>query len=105
MTGEHDLEIRRVDVEAVRDDDVLLAIQEIQEAVFVEATEIARPKVEFALGVAPEQGLGFLGPVQITAHHAACAADDLASLSRFDVVALLVEHAKGGFGGLLDARE
>src|ERR1019366_3995708 len=43
---EHGLEVGGVNVEAARNDDVLLPVEQIQKAVFVEATEIAGPEVE-----------------------------------------------------------
>src|SRR6202521_3322439 len=51
MGGQHGLEVARVDVEAARDDHVLLAVEQHEEAVGVEAADGAGADEELAGGV------------------------------------------------------
>ena len=81
MAAQHRFEIARIDVEAAADDHVLLAIEERQKAVGVEAADVAGADEALAGGLEP-LGLARLGGLAVIAgHHPARAADDFAGLA------------------------
>ena len=65
---QHGLEIARIDVEAAGDDHVLLAVHQRQEAVLVEAADVAGADEAFARRRRPV-GLGGLGRLVVVADH------------------------------------
>ena len=90
------LDLERVDVAAAADDRVLHAPRDVQEAVLVEAAEVAevRPAVV---------GVGRLVLVPILRLHERPAHADLALLARLDRVALgVADQQLGGVVGLAD---
>src|SRR5437763_15287889 len=98
MRREHGFEIRRVNVETPGDDHVFLPVQEIEKAVVVEAAEVAGAKVELTPRVEKKKRLGFFVSVQVAAHHAGGASDDLTGLAGRGVAALFVDDSQIGAG-------
>src|SRR6478735_10364393 len=68
MPAQHRFEIARVQVEATADDHVLAAIDKREEAVVVEAADVARADEPLAGGIEPF-GLGGLGRLAVVAGH------------------------------------
>ena len=77
VAPDHLLDLARVDVEAARDDHVLLAVDHVQVAALVEHADVA--------GMVPAEGArlgGGFGVVVIAGRHQLAARDDLAAFAR-----------------------
>ena len=93
MLAQHAFQVAGVDVEAAADDHVLAAVEQDQEAVGVEAADVAGADEALAAGVVP-LGLARLLRLAVVAdHHAARVAHHLAGLAGRHLMALLVDQA------------
>ncbi len=103
VLAQHRLEVARVEVEAAADDHVLAAIDEREEAVVVEAADVAGADEPLAGGVEP-LGLGGLRRLAVVAgHHSRRVADDFAGRAARQLAAGLVDEADVvALGGLAD---
>ena len=99
VPGEHVLDLGAVDVLAAGDDHVLLAVDDVDEALFVHPAQIAG--VEPAAG---ERLRGRLGLVPVAGHQRRAAVDDLADLARRDVVHVVVDDPRLDVGDRLADR-
>ncbi len=93
MTGQHRLQVAGIDVEAPGDDHVLLAVDDGQEALVVEAADVAGADEAATLRIEPFGLAGGLRPVVIAAHHHRRPTDHLANLADRQLGALLVDDA------------
>ena len=87
MLVEHLLDLARVDVVAAADDQVLLAVDDVEVAVLVGAGHVAA--VEPA---AAHRLRGRLGLLPVALHDVVAADQDLADLALLDRVVALVDH-------------
>ena len=93
MFADHLLEIARKDIEAAADDHVLLAIENRQEAVFVEPPDIARADEGAPALITPDEFRGFLGLAVIALHHAGAVTRDFADFAAWQRAASLIKDA------------
>ena len=91
MQQENVFEIGGIDVEAARDDHVLLAVGDLQEALLVENADIAGTEIGDAVGVVPEQRLRCGIVVVVAVHDLADASDDLAPGAERQLLAVVVD--------------
>ena len=89
---QHRFEIARIDVEAARDDHVLLAIHQDQETVFIEAADVAGADEAPAGRVIPLGLRRFRRLVVIAGHDAFGMADDFAGGTRWQFALLVVDQ-------------
>src|SRR6185437_638820 len=84
---EHLLDLARVDVVAAADDQLLLAVHDVEVAVLIDAAHVAgvQPAVDDRLGRR-------LRPLPVALHHVVAADDDLAHLALGHLVAVVVDH-------------
>jgi hypothetical protein len=82
-----------IHVEAARDDHVLAPVEQHQEAVLVEAAEVAGADVATALSVTPLGRGRCLGTAVVAVIMPGEAADDLADLAARQLAPVLVDHA------------
>ena len=92
MRGDHDFEIARIDVEAARDDHVLAAVHQLQEAICIEASDIAGADEAFARGIAPFGLGGLVRLIMIAVHHRRRMTDDFTDSARADFATVLVDQ-------------
>ena len=92
---QHVLDLARIDVVAAADEHVVLAVENVDEAVLVHASDVAgmEPTVAESLG-------GLFRAVPVTGHELGAAADDLALLAGGHRPVVIVEdcHVDGGIG-------
>ena len=79
------LDLGRIDVLAARDDQVVLAVDDVDVAVLVPASHVAGVQP-----AAPERPFGGVGPVPVAAHDAVAADQDLADGAGLELVVLVV---------------
>ena len=91
MTDNDALQIARIDVEAARNDHVLLAVHQGQEALFIKPADIARADIAKALWTDPLGLCGLARLVVIAVHHGGGATNDLANLACRQFTALFVD--------------
>src|SRR5215212_2439641 len=91
MLQQQHLDVGGIDIEATGDDHVLLAVEQDDETVLVDATHVARLEEELALVVEPEQIARLVGLLVVALHHQLGAAGKLAHLALRQHLALLVE--------------
>src|SRR5829696_1008753 len=92
MPQQQHLYVGGIDVEAAGNDHVLLAVEQDDETVLVDATHVTRLEEQAALGVVPEQVARLVGLLVVAPHHRLGAAGELADLALRQHPALLVQH-------------
>ena len=92
MLTQNRLEITRVEIEAAGNDHVLFAVNQRQEAVRIEATNVAGTDEAFTAGVEPFGFGRFLGLVQVAGHHCGGMSDDFSNRADRQLVAFIVNH-------------
>src|SRR5262245_4531180 len=93
------LDLTRVDVCTTGDDHVLLAIRDVQVAIFVKMTHVAGMEPAVA-----ERLRGRVGVVPVTLHHEVATYDDLPRRSRRNITVHVVDHPDLDPGGLASSR-
>ena len=92
MPEQQHLDVGGIDVEAAGNDHVLLAVEQDDEAVLVDAAHVARLEEQAAVLVVPEQVARLVGLLVVALHHDLGAAGQLAHLALRQHPALLVQH-------------
>ena len=106
MLQHHQLDVRRIDVLAARQDHVLLAVDEIEKALIIEAADVAGAQPTTSRRIGPRGLERGVGPVVIALHHEPAIAADLAEFAR-PGLAIVVTHelellARNGLADGLD---
>ncbi len=86
------LEVTRVDIEAAGDDHVLLAIEQRQKPIGVEAADISGADETLAIGRVPLGFARLLWLVVISGHHRRRVADDFTGFTDGDLVPVIVDQ-------------
>src|SRR5262249_29159864 len=92
MLEQQHLDVGGIDVEAARDDHVLLAVEQDDEPVLVDAAHVARLEEQPPVLVVPQELARLVGLLVVALHHDLRPPGQLADLAARQRPALLVEH-------------
>ena len=81
MIEQNALQIRGVNVEAARYDDIFLSVTQYEETGLIDQTDVPGPVELLALRISPVESFGGLGVAEIARHHGWRAPHDLPHLA------------------------